>query len=98
MSDDTSDIVKRVTQNWSEGSPDVLLGIACKEIGELRKQLAEARGLYLQRNYRGEQLERELAAAKRRIEELEAPIRNPLSRALELEEALRHMKQRGGGA
>lgn len=44
------------------------------------------------------QLERELAAALRRIEELEAPIRNPLSRALELEKALRHMKQRGGGA
>lgn len=43
-------------------------------------------------------LRTELAAAKKRIDELENPIRNPLSSALELEEALRHMKQRGGGA
>ena len=38
-------------------------------------------------------LQAELAAAKDRIEELD-----PLSPALELEEALRHMKQEGGGA
>ena len=37
-------------------------------------------------------------ALRKRVAKLEAPIRNPLSRALELEEALRHMKQRGGGA
>lgn len=34
------------------------------ELEEMKKQLAEARGLYLQRNYHREQLERELAAAK----------------------------------
>ena len=34
------------------------------ELAEMSKKLAEARGLYLQRNYHREQLERELAAAK----------------------------------
>ena len=69
MSDDTSDIVARVTRGWAEGSPDVLLGIACKEIEELRKQRDEARGLYLKRNYRGERLERELADAQKERDE-----------------------------
>jgi len=45
-----------------------------------------------------ERLRAELAAAKKRIEELEHPIRNPLSSALQLEEALRHEKKEGGGA
>ena len=61
--DNTSDIVDRITRGWPEGSPEVLLGIACREIVEIRKKRDEARGLYLQRNYRGEQLERDLADA-----------------------------------
>jgi hypothetical protein len=43
-------------------------------------------------------LRAELAAAKRRIEELEAPIRNPLSRALELEQALAAMRKENENA
>ena len=47
MSDDTSEIVERVTRGWAEGSPDVLLGIACREIESLRKQRDEAVALYM---------------------------------------------------
>lgn len=69
MSDDTSDIVDRVTRGWAEGAPDVLLGIACREIEELRRSLTEARGLYMLRDYRRGELERELAAMRQQRDE-----------------------------
>ena len=65
MSDDTSEIVERVTRGWAEGSPDVLLGIACGEIESLRKQREKALSLYLQRNYGVERLRAELAAMQK---------------------------------
>lgn len=49
--------------------------------------------------YFARELERELAAAKKRIAELEDAIPRPtLSRCLQLEESLRHPKKEGGGA
>ena len=46
-----------------------------------------------------ERLRAELAAAKKRIAELEEALPRPtLSRCLQLEESLRHGKKEGGGA
>ena len=39
------------------------------ELAEMKKKLAEARGLYLQRNYHREQLERELVAMRQQRDE-----------------------------